>query len=99
MAKKPKHDIDNDPMFDVSESAMSNAIDRRLIQFFERIERLEEEKKGIADDIKDVYLEAKGTGYDAKIMRAIYKLRKMDSSARAEVEALLEIYKRAVGLD
>jgi uncharacterized protein (UPF0335 family) len=67
--KRKEHNIDDDPMFDISESAMSNALDRRLIQFFERIERLEEEKKGMADDIRDVYSEAKSTGYDPKTMK------------------------------
>ena len=64
----------------------------------ERIERLEEEKKGIADDVKDVYAEAKARGYDAKTMRAIVRLRKMEKDARDEAEALLETYKAALGL-
>jgi uncharacterized protein (UPF0335 family) len=70
----------------------------QLRLFIERIERLEEEKKGIADDIKDVYLEAKGQGYDPKTMRAIVRLRKMEKDARDEAEALLETYKAALGL-
>ena len=70
----------------------------QLRLFIERIERLEEEKKGIADDIKDVYLEAKSTGFDAKTMRAIVKLRKMEKHHRDEAEALLDIYKTALGL-
>ena len=69
---------------------------RRLI---ERIERLEEEKKGISDDIKDVYLEAKSTGFDIKTMRSIVRLRKLEKHAREEAEALLETYKAALGLD
>jgi uncharacterized protein (UPF0335 family) len=64
----------------------------------ERIERLEEEKKGIADDVRDVYAEAKARGYDAKTMRAIVRLRKMEKNARDEAEALLETYKAALGL-
>lgn len=96
---KANYDIDNDPMFDTSDEAKSNAIDRRLIQLFERIDRLEEEKKGIADDIKDVYGEAKAVGYDVKIMKAIHKLRKMNPDDRSEMEALIETYKRAAGLD
>lgn len=64
----------------------------------ERIERLEEEKKGIADDIRDVYSEAKSRGYDAKIMRQIVRLRKMESHDRAEMEAVLDTYKAALGL-
>ena len=64
----------------------------------ERAERLEEEKKGIADDIKDVYAESKSNGYDTKTMRAIVRLRKMEKHARDEAEALLETYKAALGL-
>ena len=70
----------------------------QLRLFIERIERLEEEKKGIADDIKDVYAEAKSNGYDTKTMRAIVRLRKMENHARQEAEALLETYKAALGL-
>ena len=62
----------------------------QLRLFIERIERLEEEKKGIADDVKDVYAEAKANGYDTKTMRAIVRLRKMESHARQEADALLE---------
>jgi len=64
----------------------------------ERIERLEEEKKGIADDIRDVYLEAKSRGFDPKTMRAIVRLRKMDVNDRREAEALLDTYKAALGM-
>ncbi len=64
----------------------------------ERIERLEEEKKAIADDVKDVYGEAKARGYDAKIMRQIVRLRKMETHDRQEMEAILDTYKAALGL-
>ena len=64
----------------------------------ERIERLEEEKKAIADDVKDVYLEAKSRGYDTKTMRTIVRLRKMEKHHRDEADALLETYKAALGL-
>lgn len=70
----------------------------QLRLFIERIERLEEEKKGIADDVKDVYSEAKSQGYDSKTMRAIVRLRKMEKHAREEAEALLDTYKAALGL-
>ena len=70
----------------------------QLRLFIERVERLEEEKKGIADDIKDVFAEAKGQGYDVKTMRSIIKLRAMERDARMEQEALLETYKAALGL-
>lgn len=72
--------------------------DQQLRLFIERIERLEEEKKGIADDIRDVYAEAKSQGYDAKIMRQIVRLRKLPPHDRAEMEALLDTYKAALGL-
>jgi uncharacterized protein (UPF0335 family) len=76
-----------------------NAQDDRLRLLIERIERLAEEKQGIMDDIKDVYAEAKAVGYDPKIMREIVKLRKMKPDDRAEMEAILETYKIALGLD
>ena len=77
----------------------SNSIDERLELLFSRIERLEEEKQGIADDIKDVFGEAKAVGYDVKIMREVLKLRKMNRDDLAERDALMETYRRAVGLD
>ncbi|PZO87414.1 MAG: DUF2312 domain-containing protein [Sphingomonas sanxanigenens] len=70
----------------------------RLRLFIERIERLEEEKKGIADDIRDVYAEAKSQGYDAKTMRQIVRLRRLEKHAREEADALLETYRQALGL-
>ena len=70
----------------------------QLRLFIERIETLEEEKKGISDDIRDVYAEAKGTGFDTKAMRAVVKLRKMEAAARQEAEAVLDTYKTALGL-
>lgn len=72
--------------------------DDRLRLLIERIERLEEEKKGISDDIKDVYQEAKATGYDAKILRAVIRLRKMEPDDRKEFEAVLETYMNALGM-
>jgi uncharacterized protein (UPF0335 family) len=71
----------------------------RLQSFIERIERLEEEKAALASDIKDVYSEAKGTGFDTKIMRQILKLRKMDRDDLQEQETLLELYKAALGME
>jgi uncharacterized protein (UPF0335 family) len=70
----------------------------QLKAFVERIERLEEEKKAIADDIRDVYAEAKGNGYDVKAMRAVVRLRKQDKDERAEHEAVLETYMHALGM-
>ena len=71
----------------------------QLKSIVQRIERLEEEKKGIADDIKDVYLEAKATGYDPKIMREIIKLRKMQPHDRQEMEHILQTYLAALGME
>lgn len=71
----------------------------QLRLLIERIERLEEGKKGIADDIKDVYGEAKSTGFDVKTIRTIVRLRKMEKHHRDEAEALLETYKAALGLE
>ena len=79
--------------------AEGNVAADELRLLIERIERLEEEKKAIADDVKDVYLEAKSRGYDAKTMRTIVRLRKMEKHARDEAEALLETYKAALGLE
>ena len=70
----------------------------QLRLFIERIERLEEEKKGIADDVKDVYAEAKANGYDTKTMRKVVALRKLEKHARDEADALLETYRNALGL-
>lgn len=71
----------------------------QLRLLIERIERLEEEKKGISDDVKDVYLEAKATGYDPKIMREIIRLRKMQPHDRQEMEAILQTYLAALGME
>ena len=70
----------------------------RLRSFIERVERHEEEKANIANDIKEVYAEAKATGFDTKIMRQVLKLRKMDKDDVEEQEHLLELYKRALGM-
>ncbi len=77
----------------------ANVSAEQLKLFIERIETLEEEKKGTADDIRDVYSEAKSNGYDVKTMRAIVRLRRLDKNARAEQEALLDTYKTALGLE
>ena len=78
---------------------MAEATDDRLRLLIERIERREEEKKGIADDVRDVYAEGKAVGYDTKLMRQLIKLRKMDANDRREMETLLETYKAAIGMD
>ena len=70
----------------------------RLRSFIERIERLEEEKAHLMEDIKETYAEAKGVGFDAKTMRKIVSLRKMDGEKRREAEELLDLYKSAIGM-
>ena len=70
----------------------------RLRSFVERIERLEEEKAALAGDIREVYSEAKGAGYDIKVLRQVMRLRKLDKTARQEQEAMLETYLRALGM-
>ena len=70
----------------------------QLRSFIERIERLEEERKNLAEDIKEVFAEAKGNGFDTKIMREIIKIRRMDEDDLDEQETLLDIYKRALGM-
>ncbi len=77
----------------------ANVSAEQLKLFIERIETLEEEKRGLADDIKGVFAEAKSNGYDVKTMRTIIKLRRMDRNDRAEQEALLETYMSALGLE
>jgi uncharacterized protein (UPF0335 family) len=70
----------------------------QLRAFVERIERLEEEKKSISDDIKDVYAEAKGTGFDTAALRRVIALRKLDKDERMEQEAILDTYLHALGM-
>lgn len=71
---------------------------QRLQSFIERIERLSEEKEALHEDIKEVYAESKGVGFDAQIIRKIVSLRKMDGEKRREEEELLDLYKTAVGM-
>ena len=70
----------------------------QLRAFIERVERLEEEKQSLADDIKEVYAEMKGTGFDTKAVRTIVRLRKKDQAERQEEEAMLDLYKAALGM-
>jgi uncharacterized protein (UPF0335 family) len=70
----------------------------RLKSFIERIERLEEERRGLSGDIKEVYAEAKGTGFEPKVMRQLIKIRRMDKEEVDEEESLLDLYKRALGM-
>lgn len=72
---------------------------QRLKAFIERVERLEEEKAALSEDIKDIYAESKAVGFDTKIIRKVIRLRKMDKEKRQEEEQLLELYKAAIGLE
>ncbi|HEY2885453.1 MAG TPA: DUF2312 domain-containing protein [Rhizomicrobium sp.] len=78
--------------------AKSGFAKEHLRSFVERIERLEEEKRALADDIREVYSEAKGTGFDTKVMRQVVRLRKMESADRQEQEAMLDLYLNALGM-
>ena len=78
---------------------ITNATAAQLKAFIERIERLEEEKKGFADDIKDVYGEAKGSGFDTKAMRKIVAIRKQDVNERREQEEVVSLYLQALGME
>lgn len=79
--------------------ASGNIARDHLRSFIERIERLEEEKATLLADIREVYAEAKGTGFDIKVLRQIIRLRKMDTSDRAEMEELIDVYKRALEMN
>ena len=78
--------------------AKANFAKDQLKSLVERVERLEEEKTALAGDIREVYAEAKGQGFDTKIMRAVVRLRKLDSSQREEQDALLDLYMSALGM-
>jgi uncharacterized protein (UPF0335 family) len=82
----------------MSDIGTDNVSAQQLMQFIERIETLTEEKQGFMDDIKDVYSEAKSTGFDPKTMKKLVSLRKMEKDARDEADALLETYRNAIGL-
>ncbi len=78
---------------------ITNATAGQLKAFIERIERLEEDKKAITDDIKDVYAEAKGNGFDVKVLRKIVSIRKQDQNERKEEDEILSLYMQAIGME
>jgi len=80
------------------EQAAHRFVKDQLKAFIERVERLEEEKKAISDDIRDVYAEAKANGYDVKALRVIVRMRKQDADERREHETILETYMHALGM-
>src|SRR5690606_6545185 len=83
---------------DITAESAQTVAAGQLRAFIERVERLEEEKQTIADDIKEVFAEAKGTGFDTKAMRTIIRLRKKDQAERQEEEAILDLYMAALGM-
>ena len=96
-----REDDTQEPVFDpvaAKDAEVGGIAVDRLRSLIERIERLEEEKKAIAGDIRDIFAEAKSAGFDVKVMREILKLRKMDAADRDEKELLLEIYCKALDL-
>ncbi len=103
--KRAARAVDRDPRqieaFTPEESGIAAAgsiAADQLKSFVERIERLEEGKKAVADDIKDVYAEAKGNGFDVKILRQVIRIRKQDKSEREEMAAILDLYMQALGM-
>jgi uncharacterized protein (UPF0335 family) len=94
LAQKTRREKMADEITETSQTVAAG----QLRAIIERIERLEEEKKTISDDIKDVYAEAKGTGFDTKAVRTIVRLRKKDQAERQEEETILDLYKAALGM-
>ena len=90
---------DGDPRpNEITNETAQTAAANQLRAFIERVERLEEEKKTISEDIKEVYAEMKGTGFDTKAVRTLIRLRKKDQAERQEEEAILDLYKAALGM-
>lgn len=83
----------------MAKNAIGGVESTKLQSYIERIERLEEDKAGIASDVRDVFSEAKSNGFDVKTMRQVLKLRKMKANDRTEAEYMLDLYKRALGMD
>ena len=94
MARKQKNNTPNTNKNN-NPTPITNTQLRALI---ERIERMEEEKKAVADDIKEIYVEAKGSGFDTKVMRILIRRRKQDAAERAEQDALVHLYSTALGM-
>jgi uncharacterized protein (UPF0335 family) len=92
-----RNDVEKSMADDITETSQTVAAGQ-LRAIIERIERLEEEKKTISDDIKEVFAEAKGTGFDTKAIRTIIRLRKKDQAERQEEETILDLYKAALGM-
>lgn len=91
-------DLEHDNSTNKKPSSSDGVAQDQIRAFVERIERMEEEKKAIADDIKEIYAEAKGNGFDTKVLRQIIRIRKQDFEERMEQEALLDLYMAALGM-
>jgi uncharacterized protein (UPF0335 family) len=89
--------VADDASFDANADMLTAAAQGRLKSFIERIERLEEDKAAVANDMKEVFAEAKGEGFDVKILRKVIRLRKQDKVKRQEEEALIDLYLSAIG--
>ena len=87
----------DDAAFNAEADVLTAAAQGRLKSFVERIERLEEDKAAVANDLKEVYAESKGEGFDTKILRKVVRLRKQDKVKRQEEEALIDLYLSAIG--
>ena len=87
----------DDAAFTAEADVMTAATQGRLKSFIERVERLEEDKAAVSEDMKNVFLEAKGEGFDVKIMRKVIRFRKQDKAKRIEEEAILDLYLSAIG--
>jgi len=98
MATATNAAVKDDQAAEPAQAAAHRFAKDQLKAFIERIERLEEEKKAISDDIRDVYAEAKGNGFDVKALRTVVRLRKQDVDERKEQEAILETYLHALGM-
>ena len=98
MATASNAAVKDDQATEPAQAAAHRFAKDQLKAFIERIERLEEEKKAISDDIRDVYAEAKGNGFDVKALRTVVRLRKQDVDERKEQEAILETYLHALGM-
>ncbi len=105
MSLRESNDDSDDGSEDVRGAAQSRVpkdvggvAGQRLKAFLDRVERLEEERKALGDDVKDIYAEAKGVGFDTKIMKRVLKLRKMEPEKVREEDELLELYKAAIGM-
>ena len=85
-------------MTGLGHNTVGGVANERLRSFIERIERLSEEKAALASDVRDVFAEARTDGFDVQVMRAVLRLRKMDADDRDEMETLLDLYRRALGM-